>query len=79
MIRLRDKDTDTDLGEISEEDLAFLQDQLEEESADDTDYYINRDEVEIWKQGGAAPSGLISLLEQALSDREGVEVEWVEE
>ena len=34
MIRLRDKETGADLGTISEEELEFLQDQLEEESSD---------------------------------------------
>jgi hypothetical protein len=77
MIRLRDKETGADLGTISEEELDFLQDQLEEESSDDTDYYIDQAELEILKENG--PPGLISLLEQALSNREGIEIEWVEE
>ena len=77
MIRLRDKETGADLGSISEEELAFLQDQLEEESSEDTDYYINRAELDILKENG--PPGLIRLLEDAIGDREGIEVEWVEE
>lgn len=77
MIRLRDKDTGTDIGSISEEELDFLRDQLEEESADDTDYYISRAELEILKDNG--PPGLIRLLEEAIGDREAIEVEWVEE
>jgi hypothetical protein len=77
MVRLRDKDTGTDLGTISEEDLDFLQEQLEEESSDDADYYIGRDELEILKENG--PPGLIRMLQEALGDREGIEVEWVEE
>lgn len=79
MIRVRDKDTGADIGSISEEELAFLQDQLEEESAEDTDYYINREELEIWKEAGNAPPGLLRLLEEALAGREGVEVKWAEE
>ena len=77
MVRLRDKETGVDLGSISDEDLDFLQDQLEEESDEDTDYYIGRDELEILKETG--PPGLIRVLEQALGDREGIEVEWIEE
>jgi len=77
MIRLRDKETGSDLGSISEEELGFLKDQLEEESSDDTDYYINRAELEILKDNG--PPGLIRMLEEAIGDREGIEVEWIEE
>lgn len=77
MIRLRNKETSTVLGSISEEELQFLQDQLEEESSEDTDYYIGRDELEILKENG--PPGLVRMLEEALGDREGIEIEWVEE
>lgn len=77
MIRLRDKESGAELGTISEEEFDFLQEQLEEESSDDTDYYIDRAELEILKENG--PPGLISLLEQALSNREGIEIEWIEE
>ena len=77
MIRLRDKETGADLGSISEDELAFLRDQLEEESSEDTDYYINRAELDILKENG--PPGLMRMLEEAIGDREGIEVEWVEE
>jgi hypothetical protein len=77
VIRLRDKETGADIGSISEEELNFLRDQLEEESSEDTDYYINRDELEILKEDG--PPGLISMLQQAIGDREGIEIEWIEE
>ena len=76
-MRLRDKETGADLGSISDEDFQFLQDQLEEESSDDTDYYINRTELEILKENG--PPGLIRMLEEAMGDRDGIEVEWIEE
>lgn len=79
MIRLRDKDTGSDLGSISEEDLAFLQGQLEEESSSDSDYYINVELFETWKEAGNAPPGLMRMLDEALSGREGFEIEWVEE
>ena len=79
MIRLRDKDNGNDLGSISEEGLAFLQAQLEEESESDADYYINADLVETWKEAGNIPPALLGVLEQALSGREGFEIEWSEE
>lgn len=78
MIRLRDKETGADIGSISEEELQFLVDQLEEESSDDTDYYISKDELTILKERDAPP-GLVSLIEQAMGDRDGVEIEWIEE
>ena len=75
MISLRDKDTGVDLGTISEEQLQFLVDQLEEEYAEDRDHYINRTTVEIMQQSGADPE-LINLLSEAIGDRDGVEIEW---
>ena len=41
MVELRDKETGRILGSISDEQLQFLIDQLEEESETDTDYYID--------------------------------------
>jgi hypothetical protein len=75
MIALRDKDTGTDLGTISEDQLQFLVDQLEEEYAEDRDYYINRTTIEIMQQNGADPE-LINLLRGAIGDRDGVEIQW---
>ena len=40
MIQLHEKETGVFVGTITEAQLQFLIDQLEEESADDTDYYI---------------------------------------
>ena len=75
MIQLRDKENDMDLGSISEEDLQFLIDQLEEESEEDVDYYINRSTLELFEEKGASPA-LLSLLKNALGDREDMEIEW---
>ena len=49
MIQLRDKESGEVLGTITEDDLQFLIDNLEEESEDDMDYYINRSTLEIFK------------------------------
>ncbi len=75
MIRLRDKASGKLLGWISEEDLQFLIDNLEEEWEEDTDYYINRETVELLKRQGGS-QGLIDLLDQALGDKEGIEIQW---
>ena len=77
MIALRDKDTGSDLGTISEEQLRFLADQLEEEYAEDRDYYINRTMLDVMRQNGADP-GLVDLLSKAIGDRDGIEIEWSE-
>jgi hypothetical protein len=75
MIALRDKDTGADIGTISEEELQFLVDQLEEEYAEDRDYYINGTMLDVMRQNGADP-GLIDLISKAIGGRDGVEVEW---
>lgn len=75
MIQLRDKDKGTQIGLITEKQLQFLVDQLEEEDARDKDYWINRDTLEILKESGADQQ-LISLLENALGERDEMEIEW---
>lgn len=75
MIALRDKETGADLGTISEQELEFLADQLEEEFEEDRDYYINQTTVDLIEKNGADPE-LIALLRRAIGDREGVEIEW---
>ena len=72
---LRDKETRTTLGEISDQELQFLIDHLEEESADDTDYYINRATLEMFEGQGIDPH-LLGLLQKAMGEREDMEIEW---
>ena len=75
MISLRDKDTGADLGTISEEQLRFLVDQLEEEYDEDRDYYINSTMLDLLEQNGA-DFQLLDMLRKAIGDREGVEIQW---
>jgi hypothetical protein len=75
MIELRDKDTGKSLGMITEAQLQFLADQLEEESETDTDYYLNRDTLERFVER-EIDSQLLDLLLAALGDREEMEIEW---
>jgi hypothetical protein len=63
------------LGSISDEDLQFLIDNLEEEWEEDTDYYLSRATVDMLKSRGASEP-LVSLLEAAMGDSDAVEVEW---
>ncbi|HEX5141457.1 MAG TPA: galactosyldiacylglycerol synthase [Dehalococcoidia bacterium] len=65
------------VGEISEEQLDFLVDNLEEEWPEDRDYYINKAMLDMLKQRGA-DSGLMRLLTDALGGREEVDILWVD-
>lgn len=75
MIELRDKDSGDALGTISEQQLQFLVDQLEEESSEDRDYYINADTIEMFEEAGA-DRDLVAALRQALGGREEMEIRW---
>jgi len=77
MIKLYDKETGKLLGALREEQLRFLIDQLEEESSEDTDYYINKATIEMLVQAGADPD-LVALLLQGLGEREEMEIRWEE-
>jgi hypothetical protein len=75
MVELRDKETGRILGSISDEQLQFLIDQLEEESDTDTDYYIDDATLEMFAARSIDPK-LLTLLRGALGDRKGMEIEW---
>jgi processive 1,2-diacylglycerol beta-glucosyltransferase len=76
VVQLFDNDTNRLLGTITDDQLQFLADHLEEESADDTDYYITADTLDLLAQAGA-DAELIQVLRDALGERDGVEVHWV--
>jgi hypothetical protein len=65
------------VGELTEEQLDFLIEHLEEEWSEDRDYYINRDMVAMLEQRGA-DSGLLRILTDALGDKDEVDVLWVD-
>jgi processive 1,2-diacylglycerol beta-glucosyltransferase len=76
MNELRDKETGRSLGSITEDQLQFLVDQLEEESGLDTDYYLNTATLDMFQQSGIDPQ-LLDILRRGLGDREGMEIELV--
>ena len=78
MIKLYDKETEVFLGTITERQLQFLIDQLEEESTEDTDYYINKATLDLFEDTGA-DADLLALLRQALGTSEDIEIQWVRE
>ena len=75
MIQLHDADSGDFLGEITEEQLQFLIDHLEETDESDQDYYIDGDTVEMLDDEGA-DADLMDLLRGIIGDRDGVEVRW---
>jgi hypothetical protein len=75
MIRLHDAERGTLIGTISEEQLQFLIDELEEESAEDRDYYVSADTVDMLEEDGGDRE-LVALLRSALDGREGVDIRW---
>ena len=75
MITLFDNETDARLGTITDAQLAFLIRQLQEESTEDQDYYINRPTLEMFAGRGADPA-LLELLRAALGERDDMEIRW---
>jgi processive 1,2-diacylglycerol beta-glucosyltransferase len=76
MIELRNKDTSAPIGEITEEQLDFLVNMLEEEDSEDKDYWIDEMTLQYFQENGADPA-LIKLLQDAIGENEGIEIEWV--
>ncbi|MFL6193519.1 MAG: galactosyldiacylglycerol synthase [Thermoanaerobaculia bacterium] len=76
MIEIFDKANGNSLGTLSDEQFQFLADRLEEESARDDDYYLNRTTVDFLESEGAGPE-LLAILRRALDGREEAEIRWV--
>ena len=75
MIKLHDKNTQELIGEIDEEQLQFLIDELVEEDSADQDYYINRDQLDQFEQKGGDET-LIQMLRDALGTRDDMDIIW---
>jgi hypothetical protein len=75
VFRIHDKDTGAALGMISEQQLQFLVDQLEEEAGDDQDYYVDETTIVMLEAAGA-DKGLLLLLRNALNGRPEMEIRW---
>ncbi len=50
-------------------------DELEEESGEDQDYYINETTVDLFEEGGAGKA-LVKLLRGAFNGRAEMEIRW---
>ena len=75
MPRLFRLDNGETIGEITAVQLQFLVDQLEEEDDEDTDYFIDRDTLELLSDNGADPE-LLALIEKAMGDDDEIDVAW---
>jgi processive 1,2-diacylglycerol beta-glucosyltransferase len=75
MIHLTEKATGSLIGTITEGQLQFLVDQLEEEWLEDRDYSITPLLLSVFEAEGKEPE-LVALLKGALGDREEIEVVW---
>lgn len=78
MITLFDAETHQPVGQITEDQLKFLMNQLEEESTTDRDYYIGEDEIDSLEEAGA-DAALLAILRAALAGRQGMEIRYVYE
>lgn len=75
MIILKNNNTGEIIGELSEFQLKFLIDDLEEEGINDHDYWLHISQVEQFEKRGIDPD-LVSLLKKALDGKQEVEILW---
>ena len=75
MPRLYRLDNGETIGTITDKQLQFLVDQLEEESQDDNDYFIDRDTLELLSDNGIDPD-LLAMIEKAMGDDDEIDVAW---
>jgi hypothetical protein len=76
MVKVYNKATNELIGRISEDELAFLQDQLEEEGLDDKDYYLRRETIDEFAASSGATEHLVTVLRTGLRNDEAVEIRW---
>ena len=75
MIILKNKETGEFIGTITEEQLRFLFSELEEEYSDDRDYWLDKSEIDFFREDGADPD-LLKMLENAIGSNDGIEIVW---
>jgi hypothetical protein len=78
MIKVFNKNTNELLGRISEAELQFLTDQLEEESLEDKDYYIRKETLDTFEQQGGT-AHLLGVLRGGLRHDDAIEIRWQRE
>jgi processive 1,2-diacylglycerol beta-glucosyltransferase len=78
MVKLYDNITGQYLGIITDEDLQFLIDNLEEESLTDTEYYIDRPALDLLREKGMSEA-FANLIETAMGGAGEVEIRYERE
>jgi len=77
MYRLFDEDTKAFIGAITQAQLDYLIDQLEEEGVEDRDYAITPMTLSLFEGENVDPI-LISMLRTALGERDEMSIYWEE-
>jgi hypothetical protein len=72
-IRIINKVNGSNIGEITQEDLQFLTDQMEEESSKDVDYFVDRATVDMFAEAGGNKA-LIDMLRKAVGNTDGIDI-----
>jgi hypothetical protein len=78
MVKIFNKDSGEYIGDITETQLQFLINNLEEETDDDVDYYINIPTIDSFRELGAE-AGLIDILLKGLGNKEDMEIRYEKE
>ena len=73
--RLIDIEHDNEIGVITEDQVQFLIDNLEEEGFEDQDYYIDSESLSFLAENGCDEE-LITMLTEALEDRITIDVRY---
>lgn len=76
MPRLHNKQNGALIGAITAEQLRDLIDLLVEESADDRDYYVDRDTLDYLEENQCDPELLKLLRAHVPEEGEGIDIEW---
>lgn len=75
LYRLMDIEHNDEIGIITEDQVQFLIDNLEEEGVEDQDYYIDSDSLSFLAENGCDEE-LITMLTEALEDRVNIDVRY---
>lgn len=75
MYQLMDIEHDDEIGIITEDQVQFLIDNLEEEGLEDQDYYINSDVLSFLAENGCDEE-LLTMLTEALEGRINIDVRY---
>lgn len=73
MPRLIRLDTGDEIGVITDAQRAFLVGQLEDDNEDDTDFFIDKDTIDLLSDNDADPE-LLALLEKGLAGDDGMDI-----